>query len=58
MNIIETIELSHNKGSKYLLEDINWTVKEKEHWVVFGINGCGKTTLLVLSVVIELIIKA
>ncbi len=46
MNIIETIELSHKQGSKYLLEDINWTVKEKEHWVVFGINGCGKTTLL------------
>ncbi|MBO5140256.1 MAG: ATP-binding cassette domain-containing protein [Peptococcaceae bacterium] len=46
MNIIETKELSHKQGSKYLLQDINWQVKEKEHWVVFGINGCGKTTLL------------
>ena len=46
MNIIETRELSHKQGSKYLLQDINWQVKEKEHWVVFGINGCGKTTLL------------
>lgn len=46
MNIIETIDLSHKQGSKYLLQDINWQVKEKEHWVVFGSNGCGKTTLL------------
>ena len=46
MNVIETIELSNKQGSKYLLQDINWNVKEKEHWVVFGSNGCGKTTLL------------
>ncbi len=46
MNIIETKELSHKQGSKYLLQDINWTVKKREHWVVFGSNGCGKTTLL------------
>ena len=46
MNIIETKDLAHKQGSKFLLQDINWQVKEKEHWVVFGINGCGKTTLL------------
>ncbi len=46
MNIIETTELSHKQGSKYLLQDINWQVKQGEHWVVFGANGCGKTTLL------------
>lgn len=33
-------------GSQYLLKDINWEVKQGEHWVVFGCNGCGKTTLL------------
>lgn len=46
MNIIETKALAHKQGSKYLLRDINWTVKEGEHWIVFGANGCGKTTLL------------
>lgn len=46
MAIIETDHLSHKQGSKYLLQDINWSVQEKEHWVVFGTNGCGKTTLL------------
>ena len=24
----------------------NWQVKKGDHWVVFGMNGCGKTTLL------------
>ena len=33
-------------GSNYLLNDINWQVKRGEQWVVFGRNGCGKTTLL------------
>ena len=46
MDVIETIGLSHKQGSRYLLQDINWKVKSKEHWVVFGSNGCGKTTLL------------
>lgn len=46
MNIIETKGLAHKQGSRYLLKNIDWTVKEKEKWIVFGINGCGKTTLL------------
>lgn len=46
MNIIDVQDLSLKHGSKFLLQDINWQVKEKEHWVIFGQNGCGKTTLL------------
>ncbi len=46
MNLIETKALSHKQGSKFLLKNINWEVKENEHWIVFGANGCGKTTLL------------
>ena len=45
-NVIEAIDLSHKQGSKYLLQDINWTVSKKEHWIIYGLNGCGKTTLL------------
>ena len=44
--IIETKHLSCKAGYRYLLQDINWTVNQGEHWVVFGMNGCGKTTLL------------
>ena len=43
---IEVEHLSCKIGYKYLLHDITWRVKPGEHWVVFGMNGCGKTTLL------------
>ena len=36
-------------GLHYLLKDISWQVKPGEHWVVFGRNGCGKTTLLSIA---------
>jgi len=46
-NIVITLEhVSCKCGYRYLLKDINWTVKQGEHWVVFGMNGSGKTTLL------------
>lgn len=36
------------RSGKLLLEDINWTVREGQHWVVIGPNGAGKTTLMKL----------
>lgn len=45
-NIIETTRLSVKIGHRYILKDIDWKVKQGEKWVVFGMNGCGKTTLL------------
>ena len=44
--IIEVDKVSCKAGHRYLLKDINWKVKPGEDWVVFGMNGCGKTTLL------------
>ena len=32
-----------------LLEGVDWTVQQGEHWVVLGPNGAGKTTLLNLA---------
>lgn len=46
MAIIETGGLGCKIGYRYLLKDINWQVQQGEHWIVFGMNGCGKTTLL------------
>lgn len=45
-SIIELEKLSCKVGYRYLLKDITWQIKEGEHWVIFGTNGCGKTTLL------------
>ena len=44
--IIEAEHLCCKIGCRYLLEDITWRVKPGQRWVVFGMNGCGKTTLL------------
>ena len=44
--IIKAEHLSCQSGRRYLIYDINWEVKKGDHWIVFGTNGCGKTTLL------------
>ena len=44
--VIRMEHLNCLSGSKYLLNNINWKVQRGEQWVVFGRNGCGKTTLL------------
>lgn len=44
--IIKIEKLNYKVGNRYLLKDINWSVKEGEHWLIFGLNGSGKTTLL------------
>lgn len=44
--MIEARHISCKIGHRYLLHDITWQVRPGEHWVVFGMNGCGKTTLL------------
>lgn len=35
-------------GDNRVLIDLNWTLQEKEHWLVRGPNGSGKTTFLEL----------
>jgi iron complex transport system ATP-binding protein len=44
--IIEMQDVSCILDNKYILRNINWTVKPGEHWAVIGLNGSGKTTLL------------
>lgn len=44
--VIELQNLGMQSGKKYLLKDITWQVEKGQHWLVFGMNGCGKTTLL------------
>ena len=43
---VEILGLNYKTGNHYILKDINWKIKKGEKWVLFGLNGCGKTTLL------------
>ena len=47
-HIVEMKEVYVQYGTKTILDNINWTVKYKEHWLVKGPNGAGKSTLLSL----------
>ena len=44
--VIEMKQLNCKIGKQYLLKEINWTIADGEHWILFGLNGSGKTTLL------------
>lgn len=44
--IIKATHLSCQSGRRFLVNNISWEVKRGDHWIIFGLNGCGKTTLL------------
>ena len=44
--IVKMKDLGLKMGNQFLLKNIDWEVRKGEHWIVFGMNGCGKTTLL------------
>ncbi len=46
MAILHVSGLSIWRGQTVILDDINWTVQSRQHWVVLGANGSGKTSLL------------
>ncbi|MUG66312.1 ATP-binding cassette domain-containing protein [Paenibacillus campinasensis] len=44
-----TLELDNvtwRREQKTVLTDVNWMVRNGEHWAVLGLNGSGKTTIL------------
>ena len=44
--IIELEHVSLKRNGKWLLKDINWQIQKGDHWVLYGLNGAGKTALL------------
>ena len=44
--VIEATDLGYQVGQQKLLNGINLKIKKGEHWLIYGMNGCGKTTLL------------
>jgi iron complex transport system ATP-binding protein len=47
--VLQFVDVTVRRGSKVLLDRINWTVEEDERWAVLGANGAGKTTLLQIA---------
>jgi len=45
-DVLELVDVSVVRDGRALIDQINWSVKEGERWVVLGPNGAGKTTLL------------
>ena len=41
--------VSVRRGTKILLDSVDWTVEEDERWAVLGPNGAGKSTLMNLA---------
>jgi molybdate transport system ATP-binding protein len=33
-------------SDRLIFDNLNWTIKQGEHWAISGPNGCGKSTLL------------
>lgn len=47
--VIEFAGVSVVRDGKRILDDLTWTVREGERWVILGPNGAGKTTLMRLA---------
>ncbi|HYY10063.1 MAG TPA: ABC transporter ATP-binding protein [Kineosporiaceae bacterium] len=48
-DVLDLIGVTVVREGATLLEDVTWTVREGERWVVLGPNGAGKTTLLQIA---------
>lgn len=46
--VLRLDKVSIRYGDRVILHELDWTVREGEHWAITGENGCGKTTLLSL----------
>ncbi|NGO73536.1 ABC transporter ATP-binding protein [Streptomyces boncukensis] len=44
--VLELVDVSVVRDGRALVDDVSWSVKEGQRWVILGPNGAGKTTLL------------
>ncbi|KXZ22085.1 ABC transporter ATP-binding protein [Bacillus nakamurai] len=44
--ILQLDRVSLKRNGKWILKNINWHVEKNENWVLYGLNGAGKTALL------------
>ncbi|MFJ1754234.1 ABC transporter ATP-binding protein [Kitasatospora sp. NPDC088134] len=48
-DVLELVDVSVVREGRALVDQVSWSVKEGERWVVLGPNGAGKTTLLQIA---------
>lgn len=48
-DVLDLVDVSVVREGRALVDDVSWSVKEGERWVILGPNGAGKTTLLNLA---------
>ncbi|GHA81306.1 ABC transporter ATP-binding protein [Streptomyces termitum] len=48
-DVLELVDVSVVRDGRALVDEVSWSVKEGERWVILGPNGAGKTTLLNLA---------
>ena len=46
MMILQTDQLTLSAGTRLLVSELNWQVRQGQYWCIIGRNGAGKTTLL------------
>ncbi|AQU81089.1 ABC transporter ATP-binding protein [Planococcus faecalis] len=44
--MVELEGVTRRRDDKLLLDGVDWQVQQGEHWVLYGLNGAGKTSLL------------
>ncbi len=47
--VLQFVDVTVRRGSKVLLDHIDWTVEEDERWAILGPTGAGKTTVLQIA---------
>ncbi|GAA3823165.1 ABC transporter ATP-binding protein [Cellulomonas soli] len=45
-DVLDLQAVTIRRGATTILDELSWTVREGERWVVLGRNGAGKTTML------------
>lgn len=48
-DVLRFTDVTVIRNRRAILDRVNWTVDERERWVVLGPNGAGKSTLLALA---------
>lgn len=44
--ILQLEDVSLKRSDKWILKNVSWQIEKGEHWVLFGLNGSGKTAIL------------